>query len=210
MAGADTKQLILEEATHLFYERGFSGASIRDIARAAGVSNPTVYFYFRDKNYILFEIVERIAAVLTGRLYEVTQLYDDPVACLQAMVRVQVCFIEEKHEGTKIFLEEQHQLPKDLKRKAYRQHRRFYHLYYDKIREIKKMNLMGDVDETVVTFSIFAMMNWTFRWYVKGRRLAIEDIGENIISMILHGILKGDSRAHRGRVHPSKCAIGEH
>ena len=56
--------------------------------------------------------------------------------------------------------------------------------------EMKKMNLLRDIDETVLTFSIFAMMNWSYRWYHDEGRMSIEDIAEDIIRITLTGILK--------------------
>jgi AcrR family transcriptional regulator len=79
MRESNTKQLILVEATHLFYERGFAGASIGDIVRAVGVSRAAVYIYFRDKDHMLFEIIEGIGSVVLGKLYPLIEIYDDPL-----------------------------------------------------------------------------------------------------------------------------------
>ena len=118
LAVSDTKQLILEKATQLFYERGFARASIRDIVRAVGVTNSTLYVHFKDKNQILFEIIEEIGVVLSEILQHVIERHDDPVECLRAMVRAQVCLIEDKRKEIKIYLEEQYQLPRNLRKKG--------------------------------------------------------------------------------------------
>ena len=52
---------LIEVATNLFMERGFEGTSIDAVAEAAGVSKPTLYARYRDKN-------ELFAAVLKGRI----------------------------------------------------------------------------------------------------------------------------------------------
>ena len=40
---------ILAVAARLFAERGYSNVSIRDVCKAAGVSPPMIYYYFKDK-----------------------------------------------------------------------------------------------------------------------------------------------------------------
>lgn len=48
---------ILRSASTLFDERGYSGASIRDIAAAVGISSSTMYHHFTNKQAILGEIL---------------------------------------------------------------------------------------------------------------------------------------------------------
>ena len=54
-----TKAKILEEAVNLIIEKGFKSASMREMAKNAGVSNPTIYNYFPTKEKILFAYVEQ-------------------------------------------------------------------------------------------------------------------------------------------------------
>src|ERR1700687_1994873 len=44
---------ILEEAVKLFYERGFSGTTLDDIAGKLGVTKPFIYTHFRSKVELL-------------------------------------------------------------------------------------------------------------------------------------------------------------
>ena len=46
----DTKQRILDAALEVFGERGYRGASVDDVAVAAGVTKGAVYYYFTDKD----------------------------------------------------------------------------------------------------------------------------------------------------------------
>src|SRR5215467_7747685 len=44
-----TKTKVMEAALHLFAERGYAAASVRDIAALAGVTKPVVYYHFGSK-----------------------------------------------------------------------------------------------------------------------------------------------------------------
>ena len=54
-----TRAKILEEAVNLIIEKGFKSASMREIAKNAGISNPTIYNYFSTKEKILYGYVEQ-------------------------------------------------------------------------------------------------------------------------------------------------------
>src|ERR1700709_25777 len=47
------KERILEEAVKLFYERGFNGTTLDDIAGKLGVTKPFIYTHFRSKVELL-------------------------------------------------------------------------------------------------------------------------------------------------------------
>lgn len=53
------RRQILDGARKIFLDLGFDGASMGEIARAAGVSKGTLYVYFADKNRLFEAIVER-------------------------------------------------------------------------------------------------------------------------------------------------------
>jgi len=53
------RRQILDGASKVFMDLGFDGASMGEIARAAGVSKGTLYVYFSDKNRLFEAIVER-------------------------------------------------------------------------------------------------------------------------------------------------------
>jgi AcrR family transcriptional regulator len=52
------RRQILEGARKVFMDLGFDGASMGEIARAAGVSKGTLYVYFADKSHLFEAIVE--------------------------------------------------------------------------------------------------------------------------------------------------------
>src|SRR5918992_917839 len=51
---------ILEAARRVFAERGFRRTTTREVARAAGVSEGTIYNYFEDKDALLMAILEEL------------------------------------------------------------------------------------------------------------------------------------------------------
>src|SRR5438067_7455786 len=60
VAAAATRREILTAARRLFAERGYAGASVADIAEAAGVSVPTIYTSVGTKRAIVLALVGHV------------------------------------------------------------------------------------------------------------------------------------------------------
>src|ERR687897_1920782 len=54
------REQIVEAATRVFAEKGFRRATIREVAREAGISEGTIYNYFEDKDALLMAILEEL------------------------------------------------------------------------------------------------------------------------------------------------------
>ena len=51
----------LEQAMHVFWERGYEAASIADLTAAMGITPPSLYTAFGDKEKLFLEAIERYA-----------------------------------------------------------------------------------------------------------------------------------------------------
>lgn len=65
-SGDERERAILETAERLLEERPLSEISVDDLARGAGISRPTFYFYFPSKDAVVLTIVDRLVAAAAG------------------------------------------------------------------------------------------------------------------------------------------------
>lgn len=78
-SGDDRELAILTTAEMLLAERSFAEISIDDLAKGAGISRPTFYFYFRSKEAVLLSLLDRVSAEAAGIAKGfVERLPDDP------------------------------------------------------------------------------------------------------------------------------------
>jgi len=94
VANADTskRRQILDGARKVFMDLGFDGASMNEIARAAGVSKGTLYVYFADKNR-LFEAIVEEEALEQGKAVFNFDLGRDPEATLREFGRAYILLL---------------------------------------------------------------------------------------------------------------------
>jgi TetR/AcrR family fatty acid metabolism transcriptional regulator len=57
---AARRKQILDAATQVFAEKGFHRATIKDIARVAGIADGTIYTYFASKDEVLIAVLDRL------------------------------------------------------------------------------------------------------------------------------------------------------
>ncbi|HET8814419.1 MAG TPA: TetR/AcrR family transcriptional regulator [Solirubrobacterales bacterium] len=84
-SGDDRERAILETAERLLEERALSEISVDDLARGAGISRPTFYFYFPSKDAVVLTIIDRLVAAAAGSREEAlaTLAQGDPRAGLR-------------------------------------------------------------------------------------------------------------------------------
>jgi AcrR family transcriptional regulator len=59
-SGDNREQAILATAERLLQERPLADFSVDDLARGAGISRPTFYFYFQSKNAVLLSLLDQM------------------------------------------------------------------------------------------------------------------------------------------------------
>ena len=62
LSGDDRELAILTTAERLLADQPISAVSVDDLARGAGISRPTFYFYFASKDDVLLTLLDRVVA----------------------------------------------------------------------------------------------------------------------------------------------------
>ena len=190
MRNKDTREKLLRTAKNLFYKRGYSNTSIREIGVKAGISNSLLYHYFKNKEDILFEIIKTASDDLIQTLREIDKRVSDPVECLREMlISHTVLFSIKRKKESKALVVDLYWLRGKRLEEVRNIQREVYNLYMKKLEEIKARGLLEDIDLTVLNFSIFGVINGFFRWYKEGGRLSKEEVAGDIVRFVFHGML---------------------
>lgn len=176
---------ILEEAVKLFYERGFSGTTLDDIAGKLGVTKPFIYTHFRSKVELLEAICRPTIEMSLDAIAEAARqpgpagrrLFDGIVnfskVVLQRQANIAVYFREEKHLSE----------PGLAEINALR--KRFDRVLSDLLEEGSAAGEFRVVDVRVAALAIGGMVSWAYTWYQPDGRLPIEEVGEKLAHFAL-------------------------
>lgn len=83
----ERRETLINAAIKVFVEKGFHNATVRDIGRAASMTQGTIYNYVRSKDDILYMVCDRIVSEYNAETRKALELAHDPVSRVRAAVR---------------------------------------------------------------------------------------------------------------------------
>ncbi len=105
------REEILDIAADFFVTNGFHATTVRDLAEAADVSQPTLYYHVGNKVNILVLLHQSVIDVLLEPLEELAKSDRDPRDKLRRFIEIQTDTIERYHSRMVAFFRERHALP---------------------------------------------------------------------------------------------------
>ncbi|HXU32302.1 MAG TPA: TetR/AcrR family transcriptional regulator [Thermoanaerobaculia bacterium] len=97
---------ILGAARGVFAEKGFAGASVDEIAQAAGVAKGTIYLYYPSKRDIYFAALREGLTALAARTRENVQGAETLLEKIRAYVETKVRYCDEHRDFFRIYFAE--------------------------------------------------------------------------------------------------------
>ena len=82
----NTKKTLITCATQVFFENGFEKASMRQIVEMAGVTKPTLYYYFKNKTELYRYILDTHIQKVDDRIEHLIRDYEDYQDALRRLI----------------------------------------------------------------------------------------------------------------------------
>lgn len=192
-------EFILQTSARVFAEKGFHSTSMRDIARATGVSLAGLYYYCASKDELLFLIQDncfgRVLERLEARLHETR----DPVERLRVVVENHLSFFAANMAEMKVLSHEAESLTGQMYERVADKKRQYTRLVRRILAEVHQQrgDMRKKIDLTIATYALFGMMNWIYNWYDPRGSLSVSELVENLTRVFLGGFLgDADDGAH--------------
>jgi len=106
----DRREQLIRAALEVFKEKGFHATTVRDIGRAAGLTQGTIYNYVRSKEDILFLVCDRVIAEYISSMEKAAAATGDPVARLREALRGVAQVMIEQRSAILLVYHESHNL----------------------------------------------------------------------------------------------------
>lgn len=182
---------ILRHAAGVFSEKGYAGASIRDISRVSGVSLSGLYYYFESKQELLYliqlytfsEIVRRLEERLTGAAA--------PVDRVRILVRNHLDYFLQHPVQMKVLSHEAGELEGRYGREIAEIKKRYYSLALGIFENLRRNGAARRMNPRVAVLSLFGMMNWIYTWYNPKVDPSPDSIAATMAEIFLDGVSNG-------------------
>jgi AcrR family transcriptional regulator len=182
-------QHILRTASHVFAQQGFAGASMRDISRATGVSLAGLYYYFENKQHLLYLIQSTTFTFVLESLRSRLQGVHEPAERLRLLVLNHIEYFLSHPNEMKILSHEEEALGEPYSEKVQAIKRRYYALAREIFDSLATDGLAPGIQPRIAVLSLFGMMNWTYKWHKPGVDPDAAELTAAIVGLFLHGVL---------------------
>jgi AcrR family transcriptional regulator len=178
---------ILKSAASAFRRRGYHGASMAEISRALRMTKGSLYYYFRNKEEILYFCHDYSLDILLDLLEQVEADGRAPDERLRRLVVSFVHMIIDELQGTALTMDLQALSP-PLLRKVIAKRDRFDRGVRRVLKEGMDRGLFARGDPKLLAFAILGAVNWITRWFDPRGPASSDEIGEAFADYLLAGL----------------------
>lgn len=195
--GGERRDLILSWASRLFWEKGYTETSMKDIAGACGFRPANLYNFFEAKESILYEIL----------LLEMNEIVEpirhlkgndggDPVSALRLLIENHLRLTLGEKRSSKLLFDVSLKNLSGPHRKAIIRLRDEYDAIGAAIigRGIKEGIFARDLEIKIAVYSIASIIARSRIWFSPGGKYSVEDIIDFVFRFVMHGLGAGKGR----------------
>ena len=194
---------ILVTAARLFAQNGFHNASMSQLAADCGMSKALLYHYYRDKEQILFDIVDTYMDRLLALVQEGAALELPPKEKLAEVIKRFMAEYEHSQDQHMVVVQDLKFMRKDAFEHVVEKERKVVAAFADVIAEVEPSFIKKKLSKPV-TMVLFGMINWTFTWLRANGTLTYADMADLVTDIFLHGI--SGAAALKSAAKPEKPA----
>lgn len=179
------KERIMAEAILLFYDQGYRGTSLEQIADTLGVTKPYLYGVYEKKIDILFDIA---LLSITNSLDAIKEGYDTKGLASQRLVEVvrrltAVCINHQK--AVAIYFREQASLNSEQLELVHNLRKRFDRILSSLLEEGVEQSEFEIADPKTAALAISGMVSWTYVWFRNTGRLSQNELMDQMAQYAL-------------------------
>jgi AcrR family transcriptional regulator len=196
---ARRREEILDAATTLFAEQGYSEADMQVLADRLGVGKGTLYRYFPSKQELFLAAADRVMRNMSQQVDLAIAGIEEPLERLEKGISAYLAFFAQHPEFVELLIQERAQF-RDREKPTYFQYQavrieRWRALYRTLMAEgrVRKMPVERITD--VVSDLLYGTM---FTNYFAGQRNPSEVQTRELLDIVFNGILSPEERERRG------------
>jgi AcrR family transcriptional regulator len=179
---------VLEHAARIFCEKGYEGASMRDLSRATGMSLAGLYHYFESKEELLYLIQKHTFRTIIDQLKVKLEGASGAEERVRLFIENHLEYFLANKEAMKVLTHED----ETLKNAAGAEVRAIKREYYGICLELLE-DLRGEeglqFSSRLAVLSLFGMINWIYTWHNPRVDADARVLAQQMGDIFLRGVL---------------------
>src|SRR5229473_4193085 len=181
---------ILTHATDVFCDKGYEGASMRDLSRASGMSLAGLYYYFESKERLLFLIQKHTFSTIVQRLKARLEGVNDPEQQIRIFILNHLEYFLANQAAMKVLSHEADALKNGFASEIAAIKREYYRICVGLLDELKSDRAL-QFSTRIAVLSLFGMMNWIYTWHSPRIDADSEQLAREMGDIFLRGVMNG-------------------
>jgi AcrR family transcriptional regulator len=189
---------VLDHATEVFCEKGYEGASMRDLSRASGMSLAGLYHYFESKERLLYLIQKETFTTILRKLKTRLEESDEPEQRVRIFILNHLEYFLANQEGMKVLSHEDEALKNGFGSEIAAIKREYYRICLGLMEALKRERGL-DFDARTAVMSLFGMMNWIYTWYNPRVDGNAQELAQRMGNIFLSGVTSNQTKPSKSR-----------
>jgi len=179
------RERILEEAVKLFYERGFTGTTLDDIAAELGVTKPFIYTHFRSKTDLLAALCKPTIELSLAAVAGAAKSPGSPTSRWHRAIVDFTQVVLSRQANIAIYFREEKNLPADALTDINALRKKFDRVLSNLLNEGIATGEFDVGDVNLTALAIGGMISWAYTWHRPEGRLPLEDMCQRMADLAL-------------------------
>ena len=188
-----TRQRILDAAAAALARRGYGSTSLRAIAASIGMQDASLYYHFDSKDDLVAEVLRVGTALAHDAVVDAVDALGpdpDPVEALRTAIVAHAVAVLGGDDYPRVNVRSFGQLPAELAEVHAAQHRDYGRVWHRLLTAgIERGHLRDDLDPAATRLLVLGGLNWAIEWYDPAGPLSPTELGEQLATMVLDGLL---------------------
>ena len=194
VAVVESKQKLREicrVAARVFYEKGYDGASMQDIAEAVGLTKAGLYHHVGSKDRLLFEIVNYGMDILDETvLHEIKDIADPREKLRQLIIGHIDLIVRARDQEITVILHENRSLRGAFRKKINVRKKAYIQFLEDLIAQVQAQTGRRFVTPRLAAFALLGMINWLYQWYNPEGPIKQNELAQGFADFFFRGLLE--------------------
>lgn len=186
-----TRARILDAAAKVLSERGYAGLRLSDVAEAAELQTPAIYYHFPSREDLIEEVMfvgmadmrDHLATAL-AELPPVTSAAARILAAVEAHLRHELLLSDYATAA----IRNAGQVPAELRTRQVKEQRRYGEIWRDLVNAAARDGVLRpELDPHLARQLVVGALNWTAEWW-NPRRGSLDTLVQNAQDLVRHGL----------------------
>jgi AcrR family transcriptional regulator len=182
---------ICRTAARVFYEKGYDGASMQDIATAVGLTKAGLYHHVGSKDRLLFEIMNYGMDILEETVLQKTRDIADRREKLRQTIIGHIDLIVRARDlEITVILHENRSLKGALRKKINSRKKAYIQLLEGLIGQVQaQAGGQPLISPRLAAFALLGMVNWLYQWYDPQGPIQQDELAQTYADFFFRGLL---------------------